>query len=369
MIKNIKNIYLVGLLFVACSSQTYNEGAVIKGLLSNGQNLKLSLEQLTSTQIIPVDSTISNGEGNFSFNYSPKEAGFYRISQSKTNYVNFIWTPGEKIMLKADAQNIAGTHIIEGSKETALLTGFNKGVGAMYLKNDSINKVLQMAQSMGNYQAMAQAQAEQQNLNAMHANYVKDFVSANPSSIASLAAVQKLSLEEDFDYFLKVEEGLKKVIPNSILLKDFSAVLAQNKKLNVGSEAPEILLNTPEGKSLALSSLRGKVVLIDFWASWCRPCRAENPNVVKMYAKYKDKGFEILGVSLDNTKQAWVNAIAQDQLTWNHVSDLKGWQSAVAPLYKVNSIPMTFLIDKEGKIIGKNLRGPALEQKLEELFK
>ena len=137
---------------------------------------------------------------------------------------------------------------------------------------------------------------------------------------------------------------------------------------DVGSMAPDFTLNTPEGTPLTLSSLRGKIILLDFWASWCVPCRKENPNVVAVYSKYKDKGFDILGVSLDREKGAWVKAIADDQLTWHHVSDLKFWQSEAAVKYGVQSIPLTLLLDKEGKIIAKNLRGEELSKKLAELL-
>lgn len=155
-----------------------------------------------------------------------------------------------------------------------------------------------------------------------------------------------------------------------------SSPLSQQIRANVsameitatGAIPPDISLTNPDGKTVSLSSLRGNVVMLDFWASWCKPCRAENPNVVKAYNKYHSKGFEILGVSLDKNKAPWVGAIAQDGLIWKHVSDLKGWQSAPARDYGVTSIPMTFLLDKEGRIIGKNLRGPALEAKLAELF-
>lgn len=136
-----------------------------------------------------------------------------------------------------------------------------------------------------------------------------------------------------------------------------------------GDEAPDIKLANAEGKILPLSSLKGKYVLIDFWASWCGPCRMENPNVVRTYHKFKDKGFTIYSVSLDNNKQNWINAIQKDGLEWpNHVSDLKGWQSDGAALYGVHAIPATFLIDKKGIIIAKNLRGQQLEQKLAELM-
>lgn len=140
------------------------------------------------------------------------------------------------------------------------------------------------------------------------------------------------------------------------------------RDIAVGDEVPEITLKDTEGNDLSLSSLRGKVVLIDFWASWCGPCRAENPNVVRVFGKYKDKGFTVFGVSLDQNKEKWLGAIKSDGLTWSHVSDLKGWSSEGARLYGVKSIPQTYLIDKEGKVIAKNLRGEMLELKLKEIF-
>ncbi len=126
--------------------------------------------------------------------------------------------------------------------------------------------------------------------------------------------------------------------------------------------------NDVNEKPVSLSSLRGKYVLVDFWASWCGPCRQENPNVVKAFNQYKDKGFTVLGVSLDQKKEPWLKAIEKDQLTWTHVSDLKYWQNEVAVQYGINAIPASFLLDPNGRIIGKNLRGEALTKKLAELM-
>lgn len=144
--------------------------------------------------------------------------------------------------------------------------------------------------------------------------------------------------------------------------------LKKNSTFTAGMEAPDLVGQTPEGGSYALSKLRGKVVLVDFWASWCGPCRKENPNVKAMYEKYKAKGFDILGVSLDREEGAWKKAIEQDGLTWRHISDLQGWKSAHAALYSVSSIPQTLLLDPQGKIIQRNLRGEQLAEKLREIF-
>ena len=145
-------------------------------------------------------------------------------------------------------------------------------------------------------------------------------------------------------------------------------IIARKEGLNVGKKAPLFSQADPDGKMISLESFRGKYVLIDFWASWCGPCRQENPNVVRTYEKYKAKGFDILGVSLDNNKARWLKAIEDDQLTWTQVSDLKYWKNEVAVQYGVQSIPANFLLDKEGKIIAKGLRGAALDATLDKIF-
>ena len=208
----------------------------------------------------------------------------------------------------------------------------------------------------------------------LHKVYLDKALSKVPSgsaaqklAYAGVLSILKQRKHNNYVYFTEqFIERFKQIDPATTgrLKKEVSLL----SNLMVGGTAPDFSQETPEGEPLRLSDLRGKVVLIDFWASWCGPCRAENPNVVKVYEKYREKGFEILGVSLDNKRDRWLKAIKADELTWPQVSDLKGWQNEVAQAYGVHSIPQTILLDPEGKIIARNLRGQRLEQKLAELF-
>ena len=177
-----------------------------------------------------------------------------------------------------------------------------------------------------------------------------------------------LDKDQYFSVYERFAESLKKEMPNVGVAKEFITEVEQMKKLAIGQLAPDISLPNPEGEVVSLSSLRGNYVLVDFWAKWCKPCRMENPNVVKMYQKYNDQGFEVFGVSLDRRREDWLQAIEEDELHWTQVSDLKYWKSEAARLYNINAIPFALLLDPDGRIIGKNLRGRQLENKLEEIF-
>ncbi len=196
----------------------------------------------------------------------------------------------------------------------------------------------------------------------------QQFIRQHPTSVVS-AYLAQAYYEMEPEKLTTVYDMLAPQGKQSYYGQRIRTFLDEQAKIGLGRTAPEFSMADTTGKSVALSSLRGKYVLVDFWASWCGPCRKENPNVVAAYQKYHDKGFEILGVSLDDKKNLWEKAINADKLTWQHVSDLKGWRNQAAGLYMVKSVPSSFLLDKDGKIIAKNLRGEELHKKLAELLK
>lgn len=370
--KNIFPIMLLLLQAVACSS-TSPEGeqekkdkgsSTVSGVISNAVGKSLILQEVKSQSMVGLDTLLLDEDGEYEFEFAPPVTGFYRLTVDDRNAFFLIVSAGDDIVASGDGTNLFKTYTVSGSKESQRL----KELNGILAQRDSINMVLQQAQATQNQALFQEALATYDGILYEVDRDVKNFINREPATLSSLAALQNLNFDADFAYFDQVIKALDGKANGNEIYDMMKSQIEQMRKLAVGSKAPEIDLPQPNGEHLKLSDLRGKYVLIDFWASWCGPCRRENPNVKRVYEKYHGKGFDILGVSLDKSQQAWLTAIEQDGLQWHHVSDLKYWQSAVVPEYQIQGIPLTFLVDKEGTIIAKNLRGPALENKLAELF-
>ena len=226
------------------------------------------------------------------------------------------------------------------------------------------------------YQAANGDQAKMQAVQEAYAKLMTDaqaketeLIKANPDSYVSTFVIVSSMGQMEYEQLKERYNLLGEKAKASAQGKAIAAQIAKLESTAIGQIAPNFTITTPEGESISLYDIKGKVKLIDFWASWCGPCRGETPHVVEIYKEYHPKGLEIFGVSLDNNKEAWVKAIADDGLVWKHGSDLKGWQSAPAQLYSVSGIPHTVLLDENNKIIAKNLRGDELKQKIAELLK
>ncbi len=327
-----------------------------------------------------VDSVKLDGDGKGTMHVKALPLDFYRIAVDNEQLIVAL-DSADDLVIEAKAGSLGTPSAMHGSAHTDTLHAFYADVRSY---DEQVGKLrAQLAVDPANSDAMTQLNAA----NAAFYARCKAFVTANSASPAALTAISKLNIQQEMPLFKQVRDDLRKVMPRSSFFAMYRdqvdrleqqeiAMKAQEEEMKrlsnllpVGSVAPEIRQNTPDGGTFALSELRGKVVLIDFWASWCRPCRMENPNVKLVYEKYHNKGFEILGVSLDRAQDAWIAAIQQDGLPWKHVSDLGFWNNAAAQEYGVSSIPFTVLVDREGKIIDKGLRGDQLEGKLAELLK
>ena len=198
---------------------------------------------------------------------------------------------------------------------------------------------------------------------------IRKFVGLKPSSYISPFIIRNyLAYDMEVEDLENILADLDSSVHDARAYIDMSKRVETMNSVAIGKQAVDFALNDTTGNPIAISSFRGKILLIDFWASWCAPCRKENPDVVNLYNDFKDRGFEIIGVSFDDNRDRWIKAILDDGLTWSQVSDLKGWQSAAGKLYAINAIPATVLLDRDGKIVAKNLRGDALREKLEELY-
>jgi len=343
----------------------------IDGKLINAKAPVVYLAMIGGNAAIPLDTAKIDVNHNFHFDLMVDKPGFYQLSQGGNDFTMIILSPNDRMKISLDATFLRTPLSVSGSWETEKLTNITKKLASYDAKKQDLEsqyrKVYGTAaqDSVGKVLAKEFEKTEQSKI-----SFLKTSMLSEPS-LSGLLFMNIIKIPENMDFYEKYAPQIKKKYPDNIFVNSLYQQYMSEKgkvKLSPGAMAPEISLPTPEGTTFSLSSLRGKVVLIDFWASWCSPCRRANPHVLSLYKKYHDKGFDVLGVSLDKTKESWIKAIKDDGLIWHHVSDLKYWQSEAGRAYGVQSIPHTVLIDREGKIIAVGLRDASLEAKLKEIF-
>ncbi|MBE0638325.1 MAG: AhpC/TSA family protein [Bacteroidales bacterium] len=359
--RNLFLILIAGILAFSCSKP--KNQFEIKANLEGVSEGWVILAKAVDNDLSPLDSLMVK-EGKFSFKGTIDIPEMYYLHfKTDEQYLGFFVEPGEL--------NITGT--LQEAKYEGLPTQalYDRLVSELKVYENQFEEIsLQYREAAARNDEMTQRAIEQRAtvIEKERMDYMLNFAEANNTSIvAPFILVNNI---QNFD-IEKVESSMAKLDP-SVHGSNYYVMLNEQveklQRLSVGREAPVFSQNDPDGNPISLDSFRGKYLLVDFWASWCKPCRIENPNIVAAYAKYHDKGFEVFGVSLDRDKNAWLKGIADDNLTWPQVSDLQYWNNEASKLYSISSIPANLLLDPEGIIIAKNLRGEELHTKLAELL-
>jgi len=354
------------------SLEKVKDGFTIQGNIKNKPNNLVVLLEVTSGGQQLIDSARTDGSGNFTITGNVTESIICQLQWDENSLVYMIIDNKTQAKVECSGSGLDVSYAlsgkgIENSSELKQLVDLN---ASYIIKLQNIeNRARGLTNTAENYAIGQQLQKEYyQLLSERKKDITKLVLGMKKSPVPYFVLATQMLEEIEFPLLEHTYLSLKAFSPSSKYMAEMTSRYEKEKLLAIGAVAPDIKLKQPDGTELALSSLRGKVVLIDFWASWCGPCRRENPFNRKMYADFKDKGFEIFGVSLDSDAGRWKSAIAADSLAWKHVSDLGGWQSAPAKMYQVSSIPATYLLDKDGKIIAKGLRGENLYAKLQEVF-
>lgn len=354
-------------LFSCGGNGTKEEGKVqISGKIGNAPEGVVVLSQFTDSRPKVLDTLEVSANGEFSYSLEVTTPTFYELNLYGQRVVRLALLD-EDVAVSYNF-NEPSSLVIEGSRDSQEMLKLETLMEEYQVSVNQLNEKYYEAMSKNDSETIKAIQLEAMQLESQQADRVKETISSMGDSFASLAAVGLLNPKSDFPFIDDLISRLNDKYPGTISIMQMKQQLDEMRSLSVGQVAPDFELPTPNGDLVKLSDLRGKYVLIDFWAAWCKPCRAENPNVVRLYNQYKDKGFEVFGVSLDRSKEDWIKAIADDGLTWTQVSDLKYFNSLAAELYKIDAIPATYMLDPDGKIIAKDLRGPSLENKLAELF-
>jgi thiol-disulfide isomerase/thioredoxin len=372
-IQSLKSISLLMFVFAAvltaCGSDTA-KNPQLSGTVQKHAKAWLYLEQINGNDIATIDSTQTDDKGNFTFDKKVKVKDFYRLKVSANNTVFVVLDPTESVKYVNNGILLQQEYTLEGSIEGKLTLDIKSIRLGINNHRDSLMRAINNAPAEERGKLQISMEQGFNEFVAAQLEKARKIIRENPDKIATITAADLLDPDQDFASYESLANSLKKNYPASGFAQSFINRVEQMKATAVGALAPEINMPNPDGSNIPLSSLRGKVVLIDFWASWCGPCRAENPNVVKLYQAQKAQGFEVYSVSLDKDKSAWIKAIEKDGLVWpSHVSDLAYWSSSVVKQYGFQGIPFTVLIDREGKIVAKGLRGPQLEEAVTKLLK
>ncbi len=364
---------LVATVFFSCKQTNKTEGTyTITGKLAGTiKGDAIVLQKLLMNA--KADTAFVDKDGNFNFKgqlSEPTAAAIFTteaLQQDLIPLTLFIEAGNTTVSGDKSAMNLAQ---VIGGKSNEDLQKFEDVMQGYYKKMKPLGDSMRLLYDAKKMDAVQNLQRQYLQLQQQQKNEIIKLAKAYPKSYASAFFMYQFnSYNADLNAVETAYNNLDVTMQQSFFGTKLKGVADALKATGVGGQAPDFTLQTPDNKSVALSSLKGKYVLVDFWASWCGPCRQENPNVVKAFNQFKDKNFTILGVSLDEDKAAWQQAIMKDNLTWQHVSDLKGWSSKVAAQYSVQAIPANFLLDKEGKIIAKDLRGEDLINKLTEVLK
>ncbi|MCO5723476.1 TlpA disulfide reductase family protein [Robiginitalea marina] len=368
--KRIPAMLLLSALALSCSGERegeYQLNGTLEGAVADNTRvfLKKSDENL---QPIEADTAVVSG-GTFRFSGTIEAPHLYFIFVEGANMgVPLILEEGKlELTAHKDSLNAA---LVEGTPQNQAYAEFIEGSRLLVQRRNSIQQEMQEAMMARDTANMNALRDEFMELRQEGMDYEQDFARTHPEALVSALLIDRF-LKTKSMTIAELQEmfsGLSEEIRQTTLGRSLGQALEAAGKTAVGSRAPDFSAPTPSGETLALSDVLGKVTLIDFWAAWCRPCRAENPNIVRVYEQYKDKGLSILGVSLDRNADDWKQAILDDGLTWHHVSNVRYFDE-IAELYSVNAIPASFILDEKGVIVAKNLRGPELEAKIAELLR
>ena len=375
--RKIVTFTLISLIMISCNNEKTSGKFTVTGEIKNIPDQKIYLEEVYFDQKQPptILDTAEVVGGKFKISGVAPQQSMYRLRTEKS-FAYFFINDRSNISFNADAKN---QNILSQTFNTPANLSLKKFMvildtlqAALLQKNTMLE---QLQQSKPSDSLMKVEAGSFKLMNDAYKQFLVNYIDTTSSPVIALFALG-YSSQVDKNVLNTSIDKLSKRFPDhselNSLINSYRQAEVQkpspSSDLHIGALAPEISLPDTQGKMFSLSSLKGKYVLVDFWASWCGPCRGENPNVVKAYKAYRDNNFTVLGVSLDKEKVAWLNAIKEDGLTWQHISDLGFWNSAVVPLYHIEGIPFNVLLDPQGKIIAMNLRGEELGNKLKELF-